>query len=217
MNMVLRVFPLVGDRRFRDADEKAVPNETVPKQYEGVERLLDITLGHCHERQDWVPAIFFCYRMLNLEIKQQNFRFSLECMLRIGRDYTTCLAYVAPFLIHYRDRLTGDERQLVREWGGHILAAHAQRGHDFEIVWVLLICGALGLQVDQAYIGVADRIVSPLVLAVLGLLHADNLLAEPWDDWSTPAPGSGSITNGRLWLPHYEATLRGWTTNDRGG
>jgi hypothetical protein len=60
----------------------------------------------------------------------------------------------------------------------------------------------LGLRVDQAYIGVAERVTSPLVLAVLGLLHADNLLAETWDDWSTPAAGSGSITNGRLWLPH---------------
>lgn len=192
-----------------------ISDETAPKQYEGVERLLDITLKHCDDRQDWLPAIFFCYRMLSLEIKQGNFRFALECMLRIGRDYTTCLAYVAPFLIHYRDRLTNDERQVVREWGRRILSAHARSGHDFEIVWVLLICGALGLPVGQAYIGVADRVVSPLVLAVLGLLHADNLLAETWDDWSTPAAGSGSITNGRLWLPHYEATLRGWTNNNQ--
>lgn len=153
-------------------------------------------------RQDWFPAIFFCYRLLELEIKQENFRFALDCVLRLGRDYTTCLAYVAPFLIHYRERLTGDERDLIREWGRRILSAHAGRGHDFEMVWVLLICGVLGLRVDQAYIGVAERVTSPLVLAVLGLLHADNLLAETWDDWSTPAAGSGSITNGRLWLPH---------------
>ena len=74
--------------------------------------------------------------------------------------------------------LTGYERDLICEWGRRILSADAGRGHDFEIVWILLICGALGLKVDQAYIGVAERVVSPLVLAVLGLLHADNLLAE---------------------------------------
>lgn len=197
-----------------EIDNFQIPDESPQKQYEGIERLLDITLGHCYTRKDWRPAIFFCYRLLELEIKQENFGFALGCVLRIGRDYTTCLAYVAPFLIHYRERLTGDERDLIREWGRRILSAHAGRGHDFEIVWVLLICGALGLRVDQAYIGVAERVVSPLVLAVLGLLHADNILAEKWDDWSTPAPGSGSITNGRLWLPHYEATLRGWTTNN---
>jgi hypothetical protein len=51
------------------------------------------------------------------------------------------------------------------------------------------------------------------VSTALGLLCADNLLAETWDDWATPAVGSGSIMSGRLWLPHYEAVLRGWTNN----
>jgi hypothetical protein len=196
-----------------EIDNFQIPSGSGSKQYEGVARLLDIALKHCDDRGDWVPAIFFCYRILGLEIDNENFRFCLDCMLRVGRDYTTCLEYVVPFLIYYRDRLTGDERQLIHDWGRRILSAHAGRGHDFEIVWILLVCGALGLSVDQSYIGLTDRVLSPLALAVLGLLHADNLLAEVWDDWSTRAAGSGSITSGRLWLPHYEATLRGWTTN----
>jgi hypothetical protein len=107
----------IFDTRWKyEINNFQIPNDSHSKQYEGIEHLLDITFRHCDNRQDWFPAIFFCYRMLKLEIKQDNFRFALDCMLRIGRDYTTCLAYVAPFLIHYRDRLTGDERQLIREW-----------------------------------------------------------------------------------------------------
>ena len=66
---------------------------------------------------------------------------------------------------------------------------------------------------DQGFIASTNRIVSPVVLAILGLLSADGLLKEPWDDWKTPPQGSGSITDGRYWLPHYEAVFRSWTND----
>lgn len=59
--------------------------------------------------------------------------------------------------------------------------------------------------------GLHQRIVSP---AVLGLLSADELLAEKWDEWCTPSAGTGPVANGRNWLPCYEAVLRKWTNNN---
>jgi hypothetical protein len=78
---------------------------------------------------------------------------------------------------------------------------------------ILLICGIVGIQVDQDFMDLPERIGSPVVLAMLGLLRADNLLASPWDDWTEVPPDSGSVSSGRRWLPNYEAVLRGWTTN----
>jgi hypothetical protein len=186
------------------------------KQYSGVERLLEITLRHCDARKDWFPAIFFCHRLLTLEIRSENFRFIRDCMLRVGRDFTMCLKFAAQFVINYRDLLKDDESQeTIKAWARHILTMHSKREHDFEMAWILVICGVLGLSVDQAFIGLDQPVVSPVVLAILGLLSADKLLVEKWDEWRTPPPGTGSIANGRNWLPHYESVLRKWT-NDAG-
>jgi hypothetical protein len=93
------------------------------------------------------------------------------------------------------------------------LVAHAKRGHDFEVAWILVICGVLGQSVDQTFIGLDQPVVSPVVLAILGLLSADKLLVEKWDEWRTPPPGTGSVANGRNWLPYYESVLRNWTND----
>lgn len=133
-------------------------------------------------------------------------------MLRLGRDFTTCLKLVAQFMIHYRADLRDNQsRATIEEWARHILSMHARRGHDYEVALILVICGVLGFSVSQSFLAVDKPIVSPVVLAVLGLLSADELLAESWDEWSEPLPGSGTVPNGRYWLPYYEAVLRGWT------
>jgi hypothetical protein len=184
------------------------------KQYSGVERLLEITLRHCDARKDWFPAIFCCHRLLALQIKSENLRFIRDCVLRVGRDFTTCLKFVAQFVINYRELLKDSESQeTIKTWARQILAVHAKRGHDFEVAWVLVICGVLGLSVDQAFIGLDQPVVSPVVLAILGLLSADKLLVEKWDEWRPSPPGTASIANGRNWLPHYESVLRNWTND----
>ena len=119
-----------------------------------------------------------------------NFTFIRDCLLRVARDFTICLKYVAKFVTQYR-RLLSDPKSLevLRKWCKQIFSAHTTRGHDLEIAWTLAICGVLGLAVDQTYIGAKQRVVSPVVLAILGFLSADGLLKEPWDQWKTPAPG----------------------------
>jgi hypothetical protein len=76
---------------------------------------------------------------------------------------------------------------------------------------ILVICGILGFSPSQSFFAVDKPMVSPIVLAVLGLLSADGLLAESWDEWSESLPGSGTFSIGRYWLPYYEAELRRWT------
>lgn len=189
-----------------------IPRRSAIKQREAVQRLMEIALHHCSVRGDSLPASFFCGRLTSLTIVMSNFSFMRDCLLRIARDFTICLKSVAKFVTQYRS-LVSDPKSLevVRNWCRQIFKGHANRGHDLEIAWTLAICGILGIHVDQNFMGINERVVSPVVLALLGLLSADGLLKEPWDDWKTPTPGSGSINDGRHWLPHYEAVRRGWT------
>lgn len=196
-----------------EIDTFPIPGRSAIKQREAVQRLMEITLHHCSVRGDSLPASFFCGRLTSLKnIALANFNFIRDCLLRVSRDFTVCLKSVTKFVTQYRSLLSDAEsRAVMRRWCGQVFSAHTARGHDLEIASTLVICGVLGLAVDQDFIASRDRVVSPVVLAILGLLSADGLLKEPWDDWKTPASGSGSITDGRYWLPNYEAVLRSWT------
>ena len=101
---------------------------------------------------------------------------------------------------------------MMTRWLRQIFATHTHRGHDMEIANALAICGVLSLHVDREFVALRDTTVSPVVLAVLGLLAEDGLLAEPWDNWKPNDAGSATgIVNGRYWLPYYEAVRRRWT------
>lgn len=136
-----------------------------------------------------------------------------DCILRVARDFTGCLKSVVIFVTQFRTHFTGDEdRAVMTRWLRQIFAAHTHRGHDMEIANALAICGVLGLHVDREFVALGGTTVSPVVLAVLGLLSADGLLAEPWDEWKPKDAGSATgIINGPYWLPYYEAVRRNWT------
>lgn len=197
-----------------EIDNFRVPDDPPAQQRDAVRRLLDMSVHYCETLRDARPASFFCRRLLSMKIALQNFAFVRDCILRVARDFTVCLKFAAEFITQYRHLLNVPEsREAITQWARLVLKAHAQRAHDLEVSWILLICGVLGLPVSQSFIGVEARVVSPVVLAVLGLLSGNRLLAEDWDEWRTPALGTGSIANGRNWLPYYEAVLRGWTTD----
>jgi hypothetical protein len=191
-----------------------LPVRSPSKQREAIERLLDITLKHCEDLGDARPASFFCNRLLSIRIAVENFSLVRDCILRVARDFTICLKFAARFVTQYQQLCRGPEsRQAVLDWVRLLFAAHSQRAHDFEISWTLLICGVLGLKVSDQLMGMKERRVSPVVLAILGLLSAHGLLLGSWDDWEATPSGTGAIANGRNWLPFYEAVLRGWTAN----
>ncbi|PNG24231.1 RNA-directed DNA polymerase [Methylocella silvestris] len=184
------------------------------RQRDAVQRLLEITLAHCEAQRDSRPVIFFCRRLLTLNIVPANFLFIRNCMLRVGRDFTICLRFVADFVVMYRaDLLDAESFEAFKGWTQLLFAMHAKRGHDFEVTWTLIICGVLGLRVSKAFLSVDEPIESPVVLAILGLLSKKGLLDEKWDDWKINPPPTGSLANGRSWLPYYEAVLRDWTND----
>jgi hypothetical protein len=194
-----------------EIDNFPVPEDEV-KQREAVQRLMEITLKHCHQRNESLPASFFCARLTTLPIAIANFGFVRDCLLRVARDFTNSLKSVVRFVTLYRPHFTdADALNLMRRWCHQMFVAHAPRGHDLEVSSLLVICGVLGIGVDRAFIAMDERRPSPVVLAALGLLGADGLLDEPWDTWRPTPEDTGHLVNGRYWLPHYEAVRRRWT------
>jgi hypothetical protein len=196
-----------------EIDSFEIPKRTIQKQRDAIQRLMEIALGHCAARDEPTPASFFCKRLARIDILPTNFPFVRDCMLRVARDFTGCLKSVVIFVTQFRTYLTRDEdKAVMTSWLRQLFATHTHRGHDMEIANALAICGVLGLHVDREFVAPGNTTVSPVVLAVLGLLSEDGLLAEPWDDWKPKDAGSATgIVNGRDWLPYYEAVRRGWT------
>ena len=189
----------------------AISVQSAAKQRESIQRLMEISLHYCNLRHDPIPASFFCQRLTTIDIISKNFRFVRDCMLRVARDFTGCLKSVVRFVTQFRDQLgDADSRQVLERWLTQLFAAHTRRGHDMEIAHALVICGILGIPITREAIGLQEREASPVVLAVLGLLAADGLLDEPWDNWR-PDPVA-NVLNGPFWLPYYEAAVRGWSS-----
>ena len=193
-----------------DIETFTIPKSSTKAQRSAVQRLMEITLHHCSTRNDPVPASFFCQRLTELEIMPANFEFVRDCLLRIARDFTTCLKAVVRFVTEYRLHFVDSEPlAIMRRYCRQIFAAHGPRGHDMEVVSALGICGVLGIKVDKAFVQLRDGYASPVVLAVLGLLGEEGLIKEPWDDWRPDM--DGNIIDGPFWLPSYEAACRKWT------
>ncbi len=195
-----------------EIDNFPIPEDDEVKQREAVQRLMEITLQHCHHRNESQPASFFCARLTTLPIATANFSFVRDCLLRVARDFTSCLKSVVRFVTLYRPHFAdADALNVMRRWCHQMFIAHAPRGHDLEVSSALVICGVLGITVDRAFIVMDGRSPSPVVLAALGLLSADGLVDEPWDTWRPAPEDAGHLVNGRYWLPHYEAVRREWT------
>jgi hypothetical protein len=196
-----------------EIDSFDIPKRNLQKQRDAVQRLMEIALEHCKARDDPAPASFFCQKLTRIEIIQGNFPFVRDCMLRVARDFAGCLKSVVIFTTQFRAHLSdGEPKAVMMRWLKQIFATHTRHGHDMEIANALAISGVLGLRVDRDFIAPGNGDVSPVVLAVLGLLSEDGLLAEPWDDWRPKdLASSADIVNSRFWLPYYEAVLRKWT------
>lgn len=208
---IVRSSQFFGGGWKHEIESFVISRHSAAKQRECIQRLMEIALHHCSTRNDPVPASFFCQRLNSIEIISDNFRFVRDCMLRVARDFTGCLKFVINFVTQFRDQLgDAESRQVLEQWLAQIFAAHTRRRHDMEIANALVICGILGIPITREAIGLKGREASPVVLAVLGLLAADGLLDEPWDNWR-PDLGA-NILNGTYWLPFYEAAVRGWST-----
>jgi hypothetical protein len=190
-----------------------LPNKDEKAQRQQLQRLVEVTIQHCHAQADSRPAVSFCKRVMDMKIMAVNLGFVLDCLLRIGREFPANIKTVARFAIEYKNALRKQPMQgMLDRWTREVLELHGPRGHDLEVCWTLIIRGVMRLKVDLSMFG-DTKSFSPLVLCILGLLQEQYLLTEPWDVWNETSEITGGLASGRHWLPNYEAVRRKWTSD----
>lgn len=188
---------------------------TAQQQKSGIRRLLDATLDFCIRSSSSKPAIAFCRRMHRLKHPDKNLPFILQSMFRLGRDYPSCISFVAEFLINHRSLVENkDMVGYVGNWLKSILKINSGKSHDFELSWVLILSGVFKIEL---YSSDFDNTYSTkgVGLAILGLLREVGLLKVPLGNWHWKKNFTRDHIYGENWLLYYESVRRGWTKDKR--
>jgi Reverse transcriptase (RNA-dependent DNA polymerase) len=181
-----------------------------------ISRLLELTLYFCAESRTDTPALLTCQRLSRLRHISSNFLLILDTLFRLAREFPRCTSHVAGFLIN-NQKLCGknSHKERITKWVRATLNAHSIHGHDFEVAWCLVVCGALKIKVRKTDVQSEDRLPNSIVLALLGLLSERKLLTVPFSNWPWRAEFKKKGIYSHQWLPFYEAVLRKWTRDKK--
>lgn len=186
------------------------------QQAAAITRLLDFTLHLCHEAKSDNPAIRACQRIGRLKMVDANFMLILDTLFRLAREFPRCVSHVSTFLMNNRILCQGAlYKPRIEKWVRSMLRAHTVHGHDFEVAWCLLVCGALQIQVKKSNVTTDNRLPNSIIFALLGLLRERKLFVEPLSSWPWRAEFRKTGINSHNWLPYYEAVHRKWTTDKK--
>ena len=198
-----------------DAASLAISAKSPRRLRQDVYRLVDRTLQICEVARTAAPASWACNRLNGVQrITRDNFPVLLDAILRLARDFPSCMQIAAQFVINHQQLCQDAEtKERIAAWLRSTMTLNAHRGHDFEQAWCLLIGGVLHISLDEDCLPAPDAIPSGLVLAILGMLRERKLLKVPLSRWKWRAQFNKSGILGSCWLPYYEAVRRGWTTD----
>ena len=186
------------------------------QQASQISRYLNLTLHLCEEAKTDTPALKACRRISQLRSKQENFQLILDTLFRLAREFPRCVSHVSSFLVNNKAFCLSKPNKIrIEKWVRFTLDAHAAHGHDFEVAWCLLVCGALGIKVRKTDVKSFGPLPNSIVLALLGLLKERKLLAVSLSSWPWRAEFKKLGVNSRYWLPYYEAVRRKWTTDKK--
>jgi hypothetical protein len=174
----------------------------------------ELALYHALSTGSASPVRWATRRLHNMRFDSRNFHLLLSVLLRFGRDFPTCIDLVATFIIN--NKVACRQSSVfpeVEQWLRAIFRSEGQHGHDFEVAWALVVCGALDIKVSRSDFGAYSESVCSVVFAILGLLSERHLLSDPLSrfEWRTETKKSG--VHGIHWLMFYESVRRKWTSD----
>jgi hypothetical protein len=174
----------------------------------------ELALYHANATGTASPVRWATRRLHNMQPDSRNFHLLLSVLLRFGRDFPTCIELVATFIINNKTSCRHPEiRAEIEQWLRAIFRSEGQHGHDFEVAWALVVCGALDIKISRGDFGAYSESVCSVVFAILGLLNERRLLSDPLSrfEWRTETKKSG--LHGAHWLMFYESVRRKWTSD----
>ncbi len=179
-----------------------------------IRQAADLALYHSSKLRNAFPVKWLATGMLHTEFQSQNFKLALTTLLRFGRDFPACISLVSTFIINNKETcLSTDYGQLVEKWIRSVFRAHARNGHDFEVAWALVVCGALKIKVSTTDFGDYANSMSSVAFALLGLLNEKHLLSSPLSTFGWRREVKSGGLDSHHWLMFYESVLRAWTSD----
>ena len=204
----------VKDKWEIEHEKFFVSDISAKREATDISRLLELTLHFCAESHIDTPALLTCQRLSRLKHVSSNILLILDTQFRLAREFPRCTSHVASFLInHQRLCEKQSHKDRITKWIRATLNAHSIHGHDFEVAWCLVVCGALKIKVRKMDIQSEGKLPSSIVLALLGLLSERKLLTVPLSNWPWRSEFKNKGVYSHHWLPFYESVLRKWTTD----
>lgn len=181
-----------------------------------VQRALEQALFLSQRTESDAPANLICHQLKRIPKGSPNFELVLDSMLRLGRDFPYCVPTVAAYLINNQSALRAETTLGgLAAWLKSMLRQHLTRGHHLEASWCLLVAAALRIHLNEEDLAPIDELLTPVIFCLLALMQKQGLLEKPLQSlgWRSHFRARGPASE--YWLPLYEATLRGWTTDRR--
>jgi hypothetical protein len=175
-------------------------------------RFVELTLHYCMDSKTGTPAVWACRHLARANALPENFDLFLDALFRLSRDFPPSLHYVAAFIINHQELCREAHRlKRIEHWVRSSIRANIQNSNDFETAWYLLVCGVMGISMDEVHFNPSTHSPNSVVFAILGLLRERNLLKFSLDKWKWRARFNKNGPLKETWLPHYEAVRRKWT------
>jgi hypothetical protein len=189
-----------------------ISDEDTKLQAIQIARLIELTFHFCSDSGSDTPALWTCRQISQLKNIKENFGLVLDGSFRISREFPRCISYVATTVINNQDFcINQTTKARIERWCKATIKEHVRHGHDFEVAWSLVVCGALNIPIKSNDIGTLRQMPRPTTMALIGLLQEKGMSTVALSNWNWRAELKRSGILGPYWLPFYEAVLRGWT------
>lgn len=176
--------------------------------------LLDKALHLSAIEGNELPAVWASRRLLNLNRYEENLSLLLDTFLRLGRDFPSTMKHVSEFIINNREIFHDEKRaKKLRRWIVSSIRSNLPKENDLEVALALFICGVLSISLEKNDFPEFETLPGPVSFALIGLLRQHRLLNFPLGEWNWRPTYKQMGATSPIWLPLYEAVLRGWTSD----
>lgn len=195
-----------------ELDSFQIGRRTISRQKSNIERLVDAALSISEKNLESTAAKIAMARIARSKLFDENFPMALDAVFRLARDYSDCMNKLVEFLMNSAATIKKINLELrVARGLKKLVKFHAQRKHDYEVVWCLLAASSFGIKWNKEDLGIESELPQPTTLAMLGLLNEKKLLEFRFSslNWRSQVKAFGPMS--QYWLPYYESVRRKWT------
>lgn len=175
---------VMRERWELDHEAFIVSDDDVKVQAKELARFFELTFHFCANSKTDTAALWTCRRILQLKNIKENFELILDGLFRLTREFPRCMNYAASILINNQDFCSAPNiKNRIERWCRSTIKNHMRHSHDFEVGWILVVCGVFKIKLHKTDLDQHVDIPSPTILALFGLLQEHGLLTFSLSTW----------------------------------